>query len=421
MEALVALGLAANVLQFVDFTAELIGISNELRNNAASSENRDYRVIATHLESLSQKISNSAQAISQNSTTVSQEEKALQPVADKCCELAKNLLKRLDTCGIKAGQTTSRLQRAKGAIKTIWNKREIREISSRLEYFRSELILHYAFVTRETQLDEQGKQLSKDDIQATLDRLDDLGLVIESVKSGIANTLNIQHAELLNSIAEVRSENAQFHTRAIQQGHADQSTVLQKLDGIQDSMTTLSVGVRDIQLKQTSATESLAQVKVQNSTFLAGVTQQFPLASDSGSSLRHVMQSLLEEFGETFIVEIDKRFQATARSEMDNILQQALPALDEMQHRSEATQRNSEVRVNGVTTGTCQDGYEPQGPSELQKLELPNTSTHSKFNKDSLTIFYRDHWSFESSFGRLLLIIRDRVRFDSFGKPTKLY
>lgn len=75
MQALVALGLAANVLQFVGFTADLIGISNELRNNAASSENRDHRVIAVHLETLSQKISNSAQAISQASNITSPEER----------------------------------------------------------------------------------------------------------------------------------------------------------------------------------------------------------------------------------------------------------------------------------------------------------------------------------------------------------
>ena len=76
MEALVAVGLASNVLQFVDFTAKLISISNELRNNATSSENRDYRVIATHLVTLSQNISDSAKAISEISATASPEEKA---------------------------------------------------------------------------------------------------------------------------------------------------------------------------------------------------------------------------------------------------------------------------------------------------------------------------------------------------------
>lgn len=332
-------------------------------------------------------------------------------MADKCYELAKKLLKRLDTCGIKPGQAASRLQGAKGAIKTIWNKREIREISSRLEYFRSELILHYAFQTRESQLEGQGKQPSKDDIQAILNRLDDLGPIIESVKSGIANAFSIRHSELMTSIAESRSENSQFHTRAIQQGHADQSTVLQKLDCIQASMTTLDAGVQDIQHQQASAVESLAQVKVQNSTFLARITQQVPLASDPSSSLPHVLRSLFEEFGERYIAEIDKRFQATARSEMDNMLQQALPALDEMQYRSGTTQQDNEVVVSEVATGTCQDDYESQSSSELQKPELP----------DRLTVLYQKKWWVENRLGVFSLIIRDRVRFDAFGNPTEVY
>ncbi|OTB05192.1 hypothetical protein M426DRAFT_140601 [Hypoxylon sp. CI-4A] len=55
MEAIVAVGLASNVLQFVDFTVNWIRISNELRHDAASSENRDHQVIATHLEAIAQK------------------------------------------------------------------------------------------------------------------------------------------------------------------------------------------------------------------------------------------------------------------------------------------------------------------------------------------------------------------------------
>ena len=74
MEALVAVGLASNVLQFVEFTTKLIGVANELRNNAASSENRDHQAIAAHLEVLAKNISDSIKAISQASTAASPEE-----------------------------------------------------------------------------------------------------------------------------------------------------------------------------------------------------------------------------------------------------------------------------------------------------------------------------------------------------------
>lgn len=80
MEAVAVVGLASNVLQFVEITAKLIRISNELRNDAASSENQDHRVIATHFEALAQGIKTSARAISQTSATASSEDK----VRSKC-------------------------------------------------------------------------------------------------------------------------------------------------------------------------------------------------------------------------------------------------------------------------------------------------------------------------------------------------
>ncbi|KAI2470822.1 hypothetical protein F4781DRAFT_441423 [Annulohypoxylon bovei var. microspora] len=421
MEALVAVGLASNVLQFVDFTAKLIGISNELRNNAASSENRDHKVIATHLETLSQNISDSAKAISQTSATASPEEKALQPVADKCRELSKILLERLNKCGIQAGQNDSRFHRAKGAIKAIWNKREIEEISSRLEYFRSELILHFAFQTRKTQLDNQGRQPSRDDIQAVLDKLDDLGPVIKSAKRDINDKSNTRHPELLNSIAEARTENAQFHTQAAQQGLAGQSTVLNKLDSLQASMTTLGVGVQNIQCRQSSTIESLAQVKVENSTFLAGVTQQIPMTDDPGSFLRHALQPLLEEYSEKIIAGVKKEFRGTARYEMDNMFQRALPALDEMQHRSKATRQDRREVVDEVATKTGPDDFEQRHSPRLEGFELLDKQSHGQFDKDNLTIAYRNFWWAETSIGKLSIFIRHTIRFNAFGIPTEVY
>jgi hypothetical protein len=75
MEALVAVGVASNVVQFVDFAAKLIQTSNELRHGAASSENKDYSLVATHLEVLAGGIHDRPQAIAQCSAAASAEEK----------------------------------------------------------------------------------------------------------------------------------------------------------------------------------------------------------------------------------------------------------------------------------------------------------------------------------------------------------
>lgn len=64
-----SLGLAANILQFVDFTAKLVRISNELRHAASTSENQGYAAITEHLRVIAE-FDASAQAIQSASATV---------------------------------------------------------------------------------------------------------------------------------------------------------------------------------------------------------------------------------------------------------------------------------------------------------------------------------------------------------------
>ncbi|KAI1370885.1 hypothetical protein F4677DRAFT_457542 [Hypoxylon crocopeplum] len=420
MEAVAAVGLASNVLQFAEFTTKLIRISNELRHHAASPENKDHQILATHLEALAQNISDSAKAISQTSTAVSPEEKALQPVAAGCCELAKSLLKRLETCGIQPGQNASRLQRVKKAFRAIWNKREIEEISNRLDSFRSELILYYAFQGRKTQLDQQARQSTTNN--AYVDRLDNLSSLIEGLRHDVDRTGNSQHSEVLKSIAESRTENSQFHTRAAQQILANQTSVLGTLDSLQTSMTALNVGLQNVNTQQPETIESLARVRVENSTLLATATHQVPLAGDLGASFEYVLRPLLEEYGDKMLAEVKKEFRGRARCEMDNLIKGAFPALDEMQSRSKEAQRNAVDEMDIDETDT---------DSELSKSRCSSSGSHSIIppdrrtprwqDKNSITMLFQKRWRTETSLGIFMLRIWDRVHFDAFGRSTRIY
>lgn len=70
-----AVGVASNVVQFVDFATKLVQTANELRHHTASSENRDHAIVVTHLEALASNIRDRKQAIAQSSTMASVEEK----------------------------------------------------------------------------------------------------------------------------------------------------------------------------------------------------------------------------------------------------------------------------------------------------------------------------------------------------------
>ncbi|OTA91944.1 hypothetical protein M434DRAFT_32216 [Hypoxylon sp. CO27-5] len=422
METLVALGLAANVVQFVDFAAKLISISNELRNNAASSENRDHQVLTTHLETLAQSISDSAKAISQASTTASREEQALQPVADKCCELAKSLLIKLDACSIQPNQGNNRNKRIKTAFKAIWNKKEIEDISNRLEHFKNELILYYAFQTRKTQLDQQAQQSSKDDIQAILDKLDDIGSSINETRLNLDAKLNVQHSKLLSSVDEVQTENSKFHSQVAQQAASNQSMLLNKLDDLNMSMTSLNVGVQTIQTQQSSTFESLAQVRVENSTFYANMTQQLSLASVSSSSLRIALRPLFEEYADKIVEGARKEFRSAARSEMDNFLKNALPVLDEMQYRIAETEPDHRDAGDDIGNETDQHDFELQSSFKQQKnCAILDRKASREIDKNSITMLYQKYWRMKTRLGILSFIIRDRVHFSTSGHPTKIY
>ncbi|RYO83913.1 hypothetical protein DL766_008287 [Monosporascus sp. MC13-8B] len=205
MEAIAAVGLSSNILQFVELSAKLVRTANELRHDASTSENKDHAAIAEHLETITNAVKVSAQEIEGTSAAVSPEEEALLPVAEGCSELAKDLLRRLEACGVGAQRADKRFNRAKRAFRCMWNKREIDEINTRLQYFRSELGLHMTYGIKQAQAQSHASQASADDVRVIRDSVQALG-----VKS------DASAAEILRSVAEVRVENSRFHAQATQ-------------------------------------------------------------------------------------------------------------------------------------------------------------------------------------------------------------
>ncbi|RYP34314.1 hypothetical protein DL767_004308 [Monosporascus sp. MG133] len=205
MEALAAVSLSSNILQFVELSAKLVRTANELRHDASTSENKDHAAIAEHLETIANGVKASAQEIEGASAAVSPEEKALLPVAEGCSALAQDLLRQLKACGVGAQQADKRFNRAKRTLRCMWNKREIDEINTRLQYFRSELGLHMTYGIKQAQAQSHASQASANDIGVLRDSMQAL-----RVKSD-ANA-----AEILRSVAEVRVENSRFHAQATQ-------------------------------------------------------------------------------------------------------------------------------------------------------------------------------------------------------------
>ncbi|KAI0380861.1 hypothetical protein F5Y04DRAFT_281536 [Hypomontagnella monticulosa] len=402
MDAIVAVGLASNVLHIVGCAAKLISIANELGNDTASSENRDYQVITLHLEVLAKNISDSTRAISQAYTAASPEEQALQPVADKCCELAKDLLNRLQKCGIKPNQNGSRLQRTKASLKAIWNKREIRDISDRLQFFRSELNIHYTTQIRQTQLDQQAQQVPTADIQTAIQELRRLEPLIDSLKIDINEGINKKQDEILNSFTILRTDNSQLYTQASQQATANQKVVLDKLSNIRSSVETVSISLQ------------------KNDTLRAMTNQHTLLDSDASASYQDALRPLLKEYSDRLLREIKKEFRRTARVELDN-LESPLHMLGGMQYRGGATHMTP--RSIGKDKGERDGGdLEWEGLfSSSQSAARSDRRAARQIGKNGLTILYRYWWDKHTSLGILSLVILSTVHFDAFGHPKRVY
>ncbi|KAI1391381.1 uncharacterized protein F4822DRAFT_184402 [Hypoxylon trugodes] len=414
MEAVAVVGLASNILQFVEFTAKLIRISNELRNHRTWSTSRDHEIVTKHLKLLTQNISESAKVISQTSAMALPEEKALRLVADRCCELAKTLLSRLSKCGIQPGQNGGRLQRAKAILNGIWNKQEIEEIAHRLQFFRSELELHYTTQIRKTQLDQQIRQSTKEDLQLVLDRLD-------ALESLISETVTSRHSEILKSIAAARIENARFESRAIQQSAASHSIITSRLDELECSIAATNMNVQNICARQSEVLESLAHVKVENREFLARITQQVPPTNHFGASFQHALKPLLEEYMGKFLAGVKKEYRGTARSEMDALLENTLPALGNIQYRTQPDPGNVADEIGLEVDQYNQTPNDPSSADEIASFASTDRRATSQLNKSELANIYHYCWGKKTSLGIFSLSIRDKVHLDESKHPTRLY
>ena len=154
-------------------------------------------------------------------------------MAEECIKLATRLSQRLDECGIK-DKNANRLLRAKRILRCIWNKREIDEINTQLEYFRGQLMLHKVHEIQQIQGKSHASQASQNDIREVKALIEDL-----------APNLDANAAEILRYIAEVRVENSQLLARAIQEAPSAsvaaasiQHLVKTVLDEYEDRMAT---------------------------------------------------------------------------------------------------------------------------------------------------------------------------------------
>lgn len=133
MEAIGSLGLAANVLQFIDFTSRLVANSSELykSNDGLLDENRQIEIVTNDLVLLNAKIKEAA---------VSASNEALRQLSESCKATADELITALNKLRIDGNH--SKRKTIRKAVHAAWCKENLTKLETRLSRFRSELNLH---------------------------------------------------------------------------------------------------------------------------------------------------------------------------------------------------------------------------------------------------------------------------------------
>jgi hypothetical protein len=148
MEPFTALGLAGNVIQFVDFGMRLLSETHEIYQSSSGSPTG-----IIEIESIFQDLSNLGAKLKISSISpskpsgISPEEQALVELAGSCKRLADDLLATIKDLKVNDGPNRKWRSFRQGLI-TLWKKDKIDAVQKRLDNFRKQLSLQLLAILR---------------------------------------------------------------------------------------------------------------------------------------------------------------------------------------------------------------------------------------------------------------------------------
>jgi hypothetical protein len=134
LDPITALGVAGNVVQFIDFGLKATSKTREIHRSVdgALEENVDLEVVTGDLAAVAQKLATHGAA------TLGSD--GLDDICQRCTGTATELLTALE--GFRVSGQKSRVKSVRKALKAIWGKRRVGEMRTRLEGYRDEIQFH---------------------------------------------------------------------------------------------------------------------------------------------------------------------------------------------------------------------------------------------------------------------------------------
>jgi len=134
LDPITALGVAGNLVQFIDFGLKATSKAREIHKSAAGTlqENIDIEAIAEDLAAVTKELELSSVTPTSNSN--------LDDVCVRCKKTAADLLSALKA--LKVEGERSKVKSVRQALKAILGKKGVEEMKVRLEGFRGEMQFH---------------------------------------------------------------------------------------------------------------------------------------------------------------------------------------------------------------------------------------------------------------------------------------
>lgn len=143
LEALAAIGLAGNIVQFIDFCCTLFSQTRQISSSASglSSDLNNLSEITTSLKGFCITFSNGSTGSQQDKTHA-----ALQKLAADCGCAAQQLSDAIDR--VRSKKPGSNFSSFRACLKGVWNQNEIKHMEKRVDSFRAALILQIEVMTK---------------------------------------------------------------------------------------------------------------------------------------------------------------------------------------------------------------------------------------------------------------------------------
>lgn len=140
-EALVAIGLAANIAQFVGYGITIISETREVYHSArgAKEENLELHVVVSDIKDFNERICGNAS--NSLGKTASTDEVALRKLAEQCQPLVDRLLSLLKTLEAREGRRFPKLEAFRKALRSAAKRQEIEDLERRLRNIEGQVSL----------------------------------------------------------------------------------------------------------------------------------------------------------------------------------------------------------------------------------------------------------------------------------------